>query len=347
MIENNTDNSLLLFKLLVPEMLPVFQKRYTILRTINYNQPIGRRLLAERLALGERGVRSEIDFLKDHNLLESNAAGVSLTEEGKKLLPQLSLLIHKVEGLAPLENYLAQKLDLTKVVIVPGDADQNCEILHELGQASGAFLRDVVQDQWVIAVTGGTTMAEVAHNIPQTVGKKDVLVVPGRGGLGEDVEIQSNTIAAEIAQRLGASYRLLHVPDGIQNETLEPLLSDHKVQEVINLSKKANLLVHGIGIPEVMALRRDSDWQSIQRYSRKEPVGEAFGTYFAADGSVALVTPTVGPKVEDIAKLDMVVAVAGGKSKADAIMSVLRASFVDVLIVDQGAAEVIKKQIEE
>ena len=57
---------------LVPEFLELLEKRYNILRTIYYEQPIGRRVLANNLGIGERIVRTEIDLLKKQNLIEIN-----------------------------------------------------------------------------------------------------------------------------------------------------------------------------------------------------------------------------------------------------------------------------------
>ena len=62
-------------------------------------------------------------------------------------------------------------------------------------------------------------MAALAANIsgshPQTV------VVPARGGLGDNVELQANTIATVLAQRMGASYRQLYVPDSVSEENFK------------------------------------------------------------------------------------------------------------------------------
>ncbi len=336
-----------LLKRLVPEIIFLLEKRYNILRVVSYNQPIGRRLLSEQLELGERVVRSEVEFLKGQQLLLSDAVGVSLTKECEILMPQLAELIHQFRGLAFLEDYLEKKMELTKVCIVPGDLDEANTNLRELGKTAGKLVSEVVQDDWVIAVSGGTTMAEVARQIPQTDEKKGILVVPARGGLGEVVEIQSNTIAARIAKSLQGSYRLLYVPDDISEEALENFVLDHKILETIALAKRANLLLHGIGVPKIMAARRDLNWQDLLKWAKKLPVGEAFGYYFAEDGSVAVTTPTVGPRLEDLARFNQVVAVAGGKSKAKAILAVLKAGFVKVLITDQGAAEAMQKALEE
>lgn len=52
-------------KKIVPELLDILNKRYNILTNIYYNQPIGRRMLASQLGMGERIVRNEIDFFKN------------------------------------------------------------------------------------------------------------------------------------------------------------------------------------------------------------------------------------------------------------------------------------------
>lgn len=49
-------------KRLVPDMFMVMQKRYRILRSIYFSQPIGRRALAEMLDMSERVLRTEVAF---------------------------------------------------------------------------------------------------------------------------------------------------------------------------------------------------------------------------------------------------------------------------------------------
>mgnify|MGYP002240778128 FL=1 len=55
---------------LVPEMVQLLTERYSILRQISHDQPIGRRSLARKLSLSERVLRSHVDFLKEAGLLE-------------------------------------------------------------------------------------------------------------------------------------------------------------------------------------------------------------------------------------------------------------------------------------
>lgn len=330
-----------------PEIIYLLERRYNILRVISSNQPLGRRTLAEKLMLGERVVRGELDFFRKQQLLQIGTAGVSLTPECEGILDDLRNLVHKLQGLTSLEKRLAQSTSLARVCIVPGDVDKDPTILKELGKLAGRFIRDTVRDNWIIAVTGGTTMAEVAANTPCDSGCNNVVVVPARGGLGEDVDIQANSVAALLARRLKAAYRLLHIPDSISGKLRANLLGDDRIQEIVALSRKANLLMHGIGLPEVMAKRRQLAWQEMLQGTDKRPVGEVFGNCFAADGSVVMTTPTVGPSLEELSEMELVVAVAGGHSKAEAILAVLKNGFVKMLITDQGAAEKMEKVLDD
>lgn len=334
-----------LLKCFAPEIIDLLERRYNILRTVQMHQPIGRRLLAEKLGVGERVIRSEIELLKENQILAPDSSGVYLTPESEQNLVGLGNLVHELRGLSQLEKWLKGRLGLQKVMIVPGDLDKDPGVIKELGRLAGRFIVETVQNGWVAAVTGGTTMSEVALSLPRSALHSRTLVVPGRGGFGEDVEIQANTVAAAIAQKLGASYRLLHIPDNVASETLEDLLADHKIAEVIALSKRADIFIHGIGVPREMSLKRDLNWQQILHESTEQPVGEALGNYFALDGQVVTTTPTVGPKLADLANMQLVVAIAGGSKKGKAILAVSRNGLDDVLITDEGAARIIQEEL--
>ncbi|MBU8909509.1 sugar-binding domain-containing protein, partial [Desertibacillus haloalkaliphilus] len=109
---------------------------------------------------------------------------------------------------------------------------------------------------------------------------REVVFVPARGGLGEQVENQVNTISAELASRAGAQYRLLHVPDQISEEAYSSLVLEPSVKDILRLIKSACTVIHGIGDARTMALRRDSVNSFIDKLNREEAVAEAFGYYF-------------------------------------------------------------------
>ncbi|MGI6227068.1 MAG: sugar-binding domain-containing protein, partial [Peptococcales bacterium] len=186
---------------LAPELIEVVHRRYNILRTIGYMQPIGRRILAEKLEIPERTVRNDVETLRQQELIAAETKGMNITPLGERLLEELSLLVHGLRGLDSLEKILSTKLGVQKVVIVPGDIDAEALAKKELGRVAAFYVNQIIKDAQTIAVAGGTTLAEMAkHIIPQN--RDDLLVLPARGGLGEQVEIQANTITAKMATSL-------------------------------------------------------------------------------------------------------------------------------------------------
>lgn len=77
---------------LVPELLDVMSKRYKILQQVMLAGTIGRRALANVMAMTERVLRAETELLKEQGLLLISPSGMSLSEDGKKVLEQLEQL---------------------------------------------------------------------------------------------------------------------------------------------------------------------------------------------------------------------------------------------------------------
>lgn len=330
---------------LAPEMIEVIQRRYDILRTIGYMQPIGRRVLAEKLKLGERTVRNDVETIRQQELINADAKGMTITHLGEKLLTELGSLVRDLKGIDQLERALCTYLGVKKVIIIPGDIDIDSFAKEELGRVAAFHLDQIIKNVKTIAVAGGTTLAEVSNHII-TEDCKDLLILPARGGLGEKVEIQANTIAAKISDKLNASYRLLHVPDYMSKKSAEQLVTDPYIAPIISLIKDTDVLIHGIGDPVVMAKRRGLSFDELDRINDYSASGEAFGYYFSNNGKIVYSSPSIGLNIDDLGKIKNVIAIAGGESKAPAIQSVTRAGFIDCLITDEGAARKIIETLE-
>jgi len=333
-------------KQLLPDLLEVMRKRYEIMRHIQLMQPVGRRSLAGALDSTERILRSEVDFLRTQGLVRVDSVGMSLTERGTDLLSEMEPLIKDLFGLTDLEVRLARRLGLKKVIIVPGDADQSDWVKKEMGRSGARLLRQMAQPEQVIAVTGGTTVAAVAEMMTPTPSLKSAMFVPARGGLGEAVELEANYIASLMAKKTGGDYRLMHVPDQLSDEAREMLLREPHIQEVMELLRKARIVVHGIGEATKMAIRRKSSPDEVAHIQHSGAVGEAFGYYFNPSGEIVSRVRTVGLQLDDMGGIESIIAVAGGRSKAQAIAAVCPAVGNDVLITDEAAALTILEEIE-
>lgn len=330
---------------LVPDAVDLLKRRYTILRQMMSMGIVGRRTLASTLDMTERVLRADVDFLKVQGLIVVETAGMKLSTSGMRLLEEMDPYISDLFGLSDMEERIGQVFGIRKVIIVPGDSDTSPLAKKELGRAGAMALRKYVAQGEVIAVTGGSTMAEVAQHLTASSKFKGSWFVPARGGLGESLELQANTVASTMAKQTGSQYRLLHVPDDLSEEAYLSLIHEPNVKEILEVIRQARIVVHGIGEAIVMANRRGVSPLTQEALIHDGALAEAFGFYFDHQGQVVHHMPTVGLRLEDIANMDLVIAVAGGRSKGVAIASLLRSGYEDVLVTDESAAQEILRSL--
>jgi len=332
-----------LFKIqqkIVPELAAKAQQRYNILRGIYYNQPIGRRVLADLLGLSERKIRNDLEFFDKNGFIEISPSGTRITRSGEEFLVELDEYIKELRDISYLEKRLENILSLKKVKLVNGAVPVD-DIKTEIGRMASQLLQEELKDGDILAVTGGSTLARVASEMNFSSEPLDITVVPGRGGLGESVEIQANTIAAQIANKLGGVYHLLHIPDNISKENIYRIVKEPSIQKTLHILKKANILIHGVGTAQDMAARRGMNKEEISELIEMGAVGEAFGFYFNSEGEIIYSSSSVGLNLDDLLSINKVIVVAGGENKAEAILAAVSPEYQDILITDEVTARKI------
>ncbi len=337
-------DSLVLGQRLVPELADKLRARYRVLQRIFLHQPIGRRSLAAVLGTTERILRADVELLKQQGLLDVAPLGMSLTEAGVAVISDLDSVIRYLDGRQELEFALSSILSIDRVLVVPGDSDDDQVVMRDIGYGTARLLGDYIKSPCTIAVTGGSSMAMVAEMLPKSTKAQDIEVLPARGGLGEQVELLANTIASQIAFKLGGSYRMFHVPELLSRTTADSLSMEPTVQEIVMRIRDADIVLHGIGEALVMARRRRLDDYTVNLLEKQSAVAEAFGYFFDQDGQVVHVMNTLGLHIEDLPRIGTVIGVAGGHSKAGAIRATSMAYRIDALITDEGAARAIVNQ---
>ncbi len=334
------DHTLALLSRLAPDLMRQLGERAAVLERISALQPVGRRALAQRLQLPEREVRAISESLRRDGFIEVGAAGMVLTNDASEVLSGAKEMIRSLMGLNALELQLAHLLGADRVLVVSGDADQDERVLDEAGRAAANHLRHYLSDGSILAVTGGGTIAKVARYLPQGAAM-DVTVLPARGGVGRNVETQANTLAAELAHKLGGAHRLLHLPDSIGSEALRELYKLPEIREPVEMLKKANVLLSGIGRADDMARHRRMSSGEIEQLRRRGAVAEALGVYFDAQGNPLIQASSLGLDITRIDSIASVIAVAAGSRKAEAILAVARHHHHALLVMDEGAARAI------
>ena len=327
-----------LMRKLAPDLTDEMTRRALILERISVLQPVGRRQLAARLNLPEREIRNTAVLLKELGYLELDASGMTLSRKAEEVLDSAREFSKAMNGLTETENRLCELLPVERVLVAPGDADVDTQVLSDVGRICAAKLRTLLQSGNTLAVTGGRTVAAVARSI-QSQTPLNVMVVPARGGIGRSVELQANTLAEEIAGRLGGHYRLIHLPDCIDAAAMQEMLKMPEVHEAMELLERADVILHGIGIAAETLRERNLSRPVQADLLQKGAEGESFGAYYDLDGRCLMESSSVGVDLARLKKTCRMVAAAAGSSKAEAIISVLRHTPHALLVTDQGAAE--------
>ena len=333
-------------KKIVPELIDVLDKRYIILRTIYYKQPIGRRALALDLSLSERIVRNEINFLKSRGLIDIHTSGMSVTALGEILVNKLKKYIYELRGLSEIEDKVKELLNVKKVIIVPGNADENPTVLKELGKACSNCLKDIIKDNDIIAITGGTTIKEVVEAFQKTSDYHNILVVPARGGMGGKVETQANMLVAIFADKIKGDYKMLHIPENISNDVLDDLLKERNIKEVIDCVHKADILLYGIGRAIDMAKKRGASEEELEELASLGAVGESIGSYFDSNSNIVYKSASIGISIEEARKVKINIAVAACKLKASSVISTQLNNKNGILVTDEALGKEIIKILE-
>ena len=328
----------------LPEAFETMLRRYHILDVINREEPIGRRLLSERVHLTERIIRKEVDALKINRLITSSSAGMSLTIDGHDTLDELSELLESYTQFYEMEKELAKRLGIQACVIIPGNLDEDSTVLPKMADQTVEIMNRLLGDKkQIISVMGGTTLNEVANYMDSDLGKnRELLFVPARGGLGDDPMIEANVIAQRMAQQTGGQFHGLYAPEYVHEQIYQELLKEPEIKNTLQLVESASLILYSIGNPIEMAKRRGLNESTLQLLIDKKAVAEAFGEFIDKDGNIVYKLSNIGLQSSSLKKIEHIVTVAGGSKKANAIKSYLKTAPSHTwLVTDEAAANKI------
>lgn len=329
-----------LLMLLLPEMMEGAQERYEILRQIHEASPVGRHILAVQTKLSESTIRKHIEKMEEAGLLISRPSGMSLTSKGESLVAPLAPYLQKSPSLSYMERKLESILSMEKVIVVRGDSDRSPEVSNEISQEGALVLLRILRDGHITAVSGGPEVAGIANALPVLHMKVDV--VPARGGFGRKIEYLPNLVAARMAERLGGTYHLMAIPDGLSPELFLKVKKELPQLKVIDeMLAKADILITG-----VEDSRNAAEWMELPkdvktRLAGEGAAGEALGLFTDIHGKVLYHMYNAGISGDDISSIPHVLIAAGGSHKGAAILAMARAGIRGTLITDEGAGNEI------
>lgn len=321
-------------KRIAADQVEEIYRRALLLERINAIGPVGRRTLAASMQLSEREVRTAAESLKDEGLIVLNTSGMQLSDDGMQIIPEVRALCRSINGLFDLETQLKLRLNIKHLSVVPGDADKDHMVLVDLGRATVLFVHEVLKENMIIAVSGGSTMSEVARAM--TPGPGPVMVVPARGGFGRMAQMQADAVAGELAQRIGGDCRLMHLPEGMDPETLNKAAKLPGVRATLALMRNADIILFGVGRADDMAQRRSLSLSVRRQLQKAGAVGEALGDFFDISGKVIHQSPTLSSEL-GVGKPEAIsIMSAAGERKGEAVLAAVRWHPPWALVVDES-----------
>ena len=287
------------------------------------------------------------------NLRISKSAVSRLLKEGRDK-GIVTFHIKDYEGrLSSLEDKLEQSFKLKEAVVVSDEEIMSeGSIKKKVAKAAAVLLQRRIRENDTIAVSWGTTLAEAAKvlNPPSHL---NIDIVPLLGGIditGRD--IHSNEIARRVSEAFKGKYYVLNAPVFVSNlQTKEAFEKEKSIKAVIDKAKLADIAVVGIGSPKQSSTMIKRGYFSIKEFAKltdKGVVGDICTNFYDIRGNIikfSLNNKMIGLGLKELKRIPIVIGVACGEDKQEAILGALRGGYVNIIVTNKKVAEYLIKNI--
>lgn len=252
-------------------------------------------------------------------------------------------------NLLSIESELIEKYSLKDSVVVPYLSDGDNLLRRSFAKAGASYLERIISqnNNSIVGLGWGNTTAYLADYFDSPPIKTKVEVVSLIGNLMTNVAMNPYIIAEKIANKLDAPFYNIWAPAITQSkERVEIFKSEPWINHVLQIASKANIILFSVGEVSPSASLFKMGYLSgdeLKRLREKGAVGDILSQFFNAKGE--LVNDEIHERVISIPinklkdKGKIVIGVAGGSSKLDAIRGALKGKYVNVLITDEETAE--------
>lgn len=254
---------------------------------------------------------------------------------------------HRTTPMLTLADRLAERFDLREVQVAPvpvSTADHVYERTAVGILAAGYLARVCAGDApHVIGVGWGRTLSAMADNLTGLNNRK-LTFVSLMGSVSHASRTAPGDVCVRLATQTGGQAMLLPAPFVADSaQACATILEQRLVRETLTVARGASHALMSVGECRDGAILFDGGLFSPAQLAELKAsgvVGDCCGVFYTADGAVADIalnrcTPCVQP--HEMGAMDVTIT-AGGVTKAPATLAVLRAGFVDRLIVDETLA---------
>src|SRR5574339_377682 len=250
------------------------------------------------------------------------------------------------QQLFELEERLKAVFGLQEAIVIPALAETGTSPLNALGTIAAEFLLDHLRDGDVLGIGGGAAVNAIVQVLAPTR-TYQVEVVPLLGAVQGDIKHDVNYLGAHLAERLGARGYQLHAPAFVDTrEQCETLRSMGPVKEILDIARRANIALVGVGTvdPEVSRFVQFTALSAADLKRIAEEcggVGEIGAYVYNIEGkpcAKAYADRVIGLTLAEIHNIPFRIGVAATAVKALPIYGALRGGYLHALITDETAA---------
>jgi len=246
-----------------------------------------------------------------------------------------------------LATRLRDTFGLADAIVVPRDdgaPKPTARVNERVAAALAAYVRRYLHPGAVVGVGWGDTVARALAMLAEE-SLDGVTLASAAGSI--------NAIAQSMAGEPKLAQHLRAVPAPLivsSPEAAATLRSEASVCEVLDLAASATVTLTGIGSigPEASAVRsKVLTEEEVASFAAQGAVGDMLGEWFDARGRIVTSATSdrrIGLSLEQLRDMPNVVAVAGGRNKAEAVLGAIRGRFIKVLVTDEPTAEEILAQ---
>jgi DNA-binding transcriptional regulator LsrR (DeoR family) len=246
-----------------------------------------------------------------------------------------------------LETRLREEFRLADAIVAPRRADPQSQ-REAVARSAAQFLERRLHDGAVIAVGHGRDTGEVPRFFrPRR--RLDCEFVSAMGGSPlVDTPTNPDEIGRALAAASGGRARSLYAPAYVEDtEVRDRFLEQEAIAHTLDAAAVASVALVGIGsVDDGCTMVRSGclSLEEIARLREQGAVGDILGNFVDAHGRL-IASPHRGRlialSIDDLHRMETVVAVVSEVEKPLAILGVLRAGVVDVLVVDEGNAHAV------
>ncbi len=241
---------------------------------------------------------------------------------------------------------LAEGFHLKRAVVVAGEPGPGTA--HGVAWAAADYVNSQLLNGMRLGLSWGRMLSAAIHMLPPgTVSDLDVSLL--HGGVGSaGAGIQGHELARHIASLHPRSHvHYLHAPVLVDSPDIkDAMLRDASIRAALESAASSELALVGIGtLDESAPLIRYGHIspQDRRRLLAGGAVGDICTRFFTPEGEPVHVLDDrlIAIEWDELRRIPLVVAMAAGPDKRDAILGVLRAGCMNVLVTDESTARAV------